>query len=104
MIIEVVNDVLRKRNQFLAKNGVSDKISLLTVVNGDGPPDYNKMKFEFGTYGQAFQSNNLTNTNTTRSVGAIALSMTSNKMIVRIKGAIMEKVILNKLQRPIKIK
>ena len=79
MIIEMVADVLRKRNQFPANDGVSDKISPLTIVNGDGPPDFNKMKFEFGAYGQAFQSNSPTNTNTTRSVGAIALSMTPNK-------------------------
>ena len=79
MIIEMVADVLRKRNQFPANDGVSDKISPLTIVNGDGPPDFNKMKFEFGAYGQAFQNNSPTNTNTTRSVGAIALSMTPNK-------------------------
>ena len=80
MIIEMIGDVLGKRSQFLAKDGVLEKISPLTVVNGDGPQDYNKMKFEFGAYGQAFQSNNPTNINSTRSVGAIALSMTSNKM------------------------
>ena len=81
MIIEMVVEVLRKRNQFPTNDGVSDKISPLTIVNGDGPPDFNKMKFEFGAYGQAFQSNSPTNTNTTRSVGAIALSMTPNKNV-----------------------
>ena len=79
MIIEMVADVLRKRTQFPANDGISDKLSPLTIVNGDGPPDFNKMKFEFGAYDQAFQSNKKTNTNTTRSVGAIALSMTPNK-------------------------
>ena len=79
MIMEMVGDVLRKKNQFPAKDGISDKLSPLTIVHGNGPPDFNKMKFEFGAYGQAFQSNKITNTNTTRAVGAIALSMTPNK-------------------------
>jgi hypothetical protein len=79
MIVEMVGDVLRKRNQFPAKDGISDKLSPLTIIHGNGPPDFNKMKFEFGAYGQAFQSNKITNTNTTRAVGAIALSMTPNK-------------------------
>ena len=79
MIIELVADVLRKRNQFVAEDGVSDKMSPLTIVHGDGPPDLNKMKFEFGEYGQAFCDNKITNTNTTRSIDAIALSVTPNK-------------------------
>ena len=39
MIIEMVADVLRKRNQFPANDGVSNRISPLTIVNGNGPSD-----------------------------------------------------------------
>ena len=79
MIIELVADILCKRNQFPAKDGISDKMSPLTIVHGDGPPDFNKMKVEFGAYVQAFEDNTVTNTNNTRSSGAIALSVTPNK-------------------------
>ena len=78
MIRELVSDVVRKRNMFPAVDGVSDKLSPLTIVNGDAPPDYNKMKLEFGSYVQAFEENEITNNTNTRAIGAIALSTTPN--------------------------
>ena len=47
MIIEVVVDVIRKRNQFPAEDGITDEISPLTIVYGEGRPDYNKMRLGY---------------------------------------------------------
>ena len=44
----------RKHNQILAINGISGTMSPLFVVNGDGPPDINKMKVEFSEYVKVF--------------------------------------------------
>ena len=75
MIIELVGDVLRKK----FGDGVSDKLSPLAIVEGKGPPDFNKMKLEYGQYVQAFQDNKITNTNETRSIGTIVLFVTPKK-------------------------
>ena len=49
-----------------------------SIVTGKSTPDYNNMRIEFGAYAQVFEDNDPTNTNKSRSVGAIALTATGN--------------------------
>ena len=76
MIIKLVTNVLRNRNQFPASDGISDRISPLGIVLGYPLPSYKNLHLEFGTYVQVFETQKITNRTDTRSVGAIALSMT----------------------------
>jgi hypothetical protein len=47
-------------------------------MTGVSSPDYHSMKIEFGLYVQVFEENNPTNTNKSRTTGAIALNPTGN--------------------------
>ena len=76
MINKLVTYVLRNRNQFPASDGISDRISPLGIVLGYPLPSYKNLHLEFGTYVQVFEDRKITNRTDTRSVGAIALSMT----------------------------
>jgi hypothetical protein len=62
MIIDLVNTCIRSLNQTPAQDGISDRISPLTLVTGKGNIDYNKLKLAFGTYVQVLEDNNTTNT------------------------------------------
>jgi Reverse transcriptase (RNA-dependent DNA polymerase) len=53
-------------------------MSPASLVTGVPPPDYNKLKLEFGSYVQLFEDNHPTNTTKARSLGAIALTPTGN--------------------------
>jgi hypothetical protein len=53
-------------------------MSPASLVTGVPPPDFNKLRLEFGSYVQVFEANNPTNTPKARSVGAIALTPTGN--------------------------
>ncbi len=79
MVTEIVYHSIRSLNQFPAEDGISDRMSPLSIVTGMPPPDYNKLKVEFGQYVQAFIDNDTKNDNSPRSVGAIALSATPNE-------------------------
>ena len=79
MIMELVGYVLHKQSQFPVDDDVSDKLSHSTIIYGVRPPYFNKMKLEYGQYVQAFQDNKITNSNGTRSIRAIALSVKPNK-------------------------
>ena len=57
-----------------ATDYISDHISPLTMVTGQGAPDYKQMKIEFGAYAQVFEENQTTNTQDTRAIGCIALA------------------------------
>ena len=76
LINKLVTYVLRNRNQLPVKDGISDRISPLGIVLGYPLPNYNCLKLYFDTYVQAYDNPKRTNTTDTRSVGAIALSMT----------------------------
>ena len=78
MIRYMVADAVRCLNQFPWANGVSDTMSPAGIVTGAGAPDYNCMRIEFGSYAQAFEDNDPSNTLRARSVGAIALIPTGN--------------------------
>ena len=75
----VVDNATRCLNQLPAEDGLSYRISPMSLVTGIGPIYYNKLITSMGVYGQAFEDNNPTNTNAPRSVRAIALSMSLNE-------------------------
>jgi hypothetical protein len=79
MIIDLVNTSIRSLNQTPAQNGISDRISPLTLVTGKGNIDYNNLKLAFGSYVQVLEDNDRTNTTAPRSIGAIALSISPNE-------------------------
>ena len=58
--------------------GVSDVLSPATIVTGRGPPDFQRLKLEFGEYVQVFEENRPTNTPKARTLGAIVLHPTGN--------------------------
>jgi hypothetical protein len=57
---------------------VSDTLSPLTIMTGKPNPDYHSMKVEFGSYVHVFEENSPTNSNKSRTTGAIALNPTGN--------------------------
>ena len=78
LIRHMVDDAARCLNQFPWKNGISTDLSPAALVTGHPPPDFNKMRLEFGTYVQVFEDNDPSNTPRARSMGAIALGPTGN--------------------------
>jgi hypothetical protein len=78
MMRAIIENAHKALNQFPAKNGVSDVMSPLTIMTGQPSPDYHDLKIEFGTYAQVYEPNDPTNTNRTRTTGAIALSPVGN--------------------------
>jgi hypothetical protein len=78
MIQALVYHAARGLNQFLAKNGISDTLSPLTIMTGRANPNYNELKLEFGSYVQVFEDNTPSNTTTSRNTGAIVLNPTGN--------------------------
>ena len=78
MIKELTKHGVQCLNRFPWKNGVSQDMSPHSIVTGKPTPDYNNMRIEFGAYAQVFEDNDPTNTNKSRSVGAIALTATGN--------------------------
>ena len=73
MIQHMVDDAVRCLNLFPWKNGISADMSPAVIVAGTPPPDFNKMRLEFGTYVQVFEDNDPMNTTRARSMGAIAV-------------------------------
>jgi hypothetical protein len=78
MIRAVVEGAHKALNQFPARDGASDVMSPLTIMTGRPAPDYHNLKIKFGMYTHLFEDNNPTNTNRTRSTGAITLNATGN--------------------------
>jgi hypothetical protein len=74
----VVKGARKALNQFTARYGVSDVMSPLTIMTGRPAPNYHDLKIKLCTYAHLFEGNNPTNTNRTRSIGAIALNATGN--------------------------
>jgi len=78
MVIELVYFSIMWLNAFPPKGGVSDNISPRGIVTGV-QFDYNKhCKLAFGSYVQAHEEPNPTNSQTARTVGAICLGPTGN--------------------------
>ena len=75
---EAIRFVTRSRNQFAAPDGISKTLSPLTIITGAPPPDYSKMKLQFGSYVQVFNDNHPAHSMTSRTAGAIALSSVGN--------------------------
>ncbi len=79
MITDLVHASVRSLNQVPAQDGISDRISPLTLITGKGNVDYNKLKLCFGSYVQVFEDNTITNTTAPRSIAAIALAISPNE-------------------------
>jgi hypothetical protein len=78
MMRDVVEGGHKGLSQFPARNGASDKLSPLATMTGTPSPDCYDFKIELGACAHVFEDNNPTNTNKTRSTGAIALTQTGN--------------------------
>jgi hypothetical protein len=78
MIRAIVEGAHKALNQFPARDGTSDVMSPLTIMTGRPAPDYHDLIIEFGSYKHVFEANDPTNTNKTRSTGAIALNAAGN--------------------------
>jgi hypothetical protein len=74
----IVEGANKSLNLFPAKDSASDELSPLTIMTGTPSPDYHDFKLELGAYVHVFEDNNPTNTNKTRSTGAIVLTPTGN--------------------------
>ena len=73
MIRSLLLHVVRLRNIFPNKNGISDVLSPSTLVTGSGRPNLHDFSLEFGTYVIVKNHCNITNTMEPRGTGAIAL-------------------------------
>jgi hypothetical protein len=78
MLRELVVGHVKAKNQFPAKNGVSDTMSPNTIVLGEGLVDYNTLKLAYGAFAMVFEDNDPTNTMRARTTPAIALNPTGN--------------------------
>ena len=65
-------------NIFPLKYGVSTELSPETIMTGFPPPDYNKLKIEFGSDAQVFDAHSPSNTPLSCTHGAIVLVETRN--------------------------
>jgi hypothetical protein len=78
MLMHLAMDVTKKLNFFPTKGGVSDYYSPYVIMSGR-KLDYNKhLKYQFGSYVQANQDNDPTNTNAPRTINAIYLHPMDN--------------------------
>jgi hypothetical protein len=76
-IVEASN---RSLNQFPAKNSASSTMSPLTILSGRPRTNFADLKLELGQYVQfLFEDNDPSNTNKTRTTGAIALNPSDNE-------------------------
>jgi len=78
MVWEIIFNSAKALNQFPAQNGISDTLSLLTILTGHPNPDYNDLKLKSGSYVQVLEDNNPTNTTASRNTGVIVLNPTGN--------------------------
>ena len=82
MIIDLVHTSVHSLNQIPAKDGISNRISPLTLVTGKGNVDYNKLKLCFGSYVQVFEDNAITNTAAPRrAVSYTHLTLPTNREV-----------------------
>ena len=74
----IVESANRSFNQFRAKDGASITMSPLTILTGKPRANFANLKLELGQYVQVFEDNDPSNTNKTRTTGAIALNPSDN--------------------------
>ena len=77
-VAELVAFAVRCRNQVPHDDGVSDSLSPLSIVTGAPPVDANKLTLEFGSYCQAFNKTNPTNSQLSRAISSIAMNPCHN--------------------------
>ena len=70
--------VVHYLNIFPWKYGVSTELSPETIMTGFLPPDYNKLKIEFGSYAKVIDAPSPSNTLQYCTHGVIALGATGN--------------------------
>ena len=74
-VIKSIKDL----NQLPPLDGISKELSPDTLITGRPPPNFNEVnKLNFGDYVQAYKVKGATNTNKSRTVGAIALYPSGN--------------------------
>ena len=73
MVLEMVFFCIKNLNLYPSSNGISTSLSPLSIVRGEGPPDYNNLGLEFGSYAQVFNDNPISNSMAARTTDAIAL-------------------------------
>jgi hypothetical protein len=78
LLTHMVTEAVRCLNLFPRRTGISRDLSPISLVTGVAPPDYGAMRIEFGQYVQVFEDSDPTNTPRARSLGAIAMTPTSN--------------------------
>ena len=77
MIMGCVNHVIKNDNNIISLSGSSLELPPTTIVTGIPPPNYEAiMTLKFGDYVQVFEGT--TNTNKSRTQGAIALYPSGN--------------------------
>jgi hypothetical protein len=74
----IVEGENKSLNLFPAKDSASNDLSPLTIMTGAPSPDCHDFKLELGACVHVVEDNNPTNTNKTRSTGAIVLTPTGN--------------------------
>lgn len=62
MIEHIAEDTIKPKKFLPANDSISPNVGSLTIVLGRGPPYYNDMTIEFGSYAQVFEDNQITNT------------------------------------------
>ena len=74
MVAGMLTHITKSLNQLPAENGIDMHLSPATLITGCAAPDYNSViKLNFGDYVQAHEPNAVTNDQSPRTVGAIAL-------------------------------
>ena len=74
MVAGMITHVVKCLNQIPTESGIDTDLSPATLITGSSPPDYNSViKLNFGDYVQAHELNIVTNDQSPRTVGAIAL-------------------------------
>ena len=79
MMIKLVGNTMCNINQLPALNGISEHMSPLSIVTGQKMVSYAKLRVSFGSYVQVHESMDRTNTTEPRTIGAIALGMSSSR-------------------------
>jgi len=74
MLSHLVSHIVKLINMFPAQNGLSSTLSPHTIISGAPTPLYKDFNLEFGAYVQAHEAPTVTNTTSSRTTGAIALS------------------------------
>jgi len=79
IVVGCVTHIIKGSNQLPSEYGLSTKIRPATLITGVSGPNYHQIKkLDFGDYVHTYNVKGRKNTNTTKSVGAIALYSSGN--------------------------